>query len=220
LSFSKKLKYFLVHELNISYKKAHELIEEKMVEVDGIVFTENLIIEKNAEVKVEGKIVRQRKKFNYFLFHKPRGIECTLNPKIENNLLEFIPEGMNLYPAGRLDKASEGLLFLTDDGDLAWKIMHTGIEKEYLVEVDEEIDEVFCNVMSNGVFILVQMTKPCKVFQTGKKSFRIILNQGLNRQIRRMSYKCGREVQSLQRIRIGKYELGNLEVGFGKFIQP
>ncbi|MFN5181992.1 MAG: pseudouridine synthase [Bacteroidota bacterium] len=218
MSFSKKLKYFLVHELNISYKKTQELIDNSEVEVNGVIVRENIFLDKNAEVKVESKIIRHKKTFNYYLLNKPRGIECTLNPEIKNNLMAFIPEGMKLYPAGRLDKESEGLLLMTDDGDTAWTVMHTGMEKEYEVEVDDEIDELFCHKMSSGVFILGQTTKPCKVILTGKRSFRIILTQGLNRQIRRMSHKCGREVKGLKRIRIGTHLLGDLESGKGKFI--
>ena len=218
MSFSKKLKYFLVHELNISYKKAQALLESGAVKVDGNIVQENALLSKNSEIKVEEVVIRPFKTFNYFLLNKPRGIECTLNPEIPDNLLRFIPDGMKLFPAGRLDKASEGLLFLTDDGELAWKIMHTGIEKEYVVRVDAEIDEEFCERMRGGVKILGQTTKPCKVFQADETSFRIILTQGLNRQIRRMCHQCNREVKFLKRIRIDNFLLGEIAPGEGNFI--
>ena len=219
MSFSKKIKYFLVHQLKISYDEAQRLIESGEVQIDGVVARTNCFLEKNAEIKVNGNLVQERIKFTYYLLYKPRGIECTHNPEIPDNILKFMPNGLHLFSAGRLDKESEGLLFLTNDGDAAWQIMHTGIEKEYIVEVEETIDEAFCEKMRKGVEILGQMTKPCKVFQVGEKSFRIILTQGMNRQIRRMCYKCGREVQFLKRIRIGNYLLGELNSGEGKFVE-
>ena len=213
MSFSKKLTYFLVHELSVSYNEANAWISSGLVQVNGEIVSSNVLLSKTSEVKVRSEIVRAEKQFSHFLFYKPRGIECTLNPNIKNNLLSFFPEGLHLFPAGRLDKASEGLLFLTNDGDMAWKIMHTGMEKEYIVEVDKNIDVEFCDKMGNGVPILGQTTKPCSVTQLEDKKFRIILTQGLNRQIRRMCHYCGYEVQSLKRVRIDRYLLGDLTPG-------
>jgi 23S rRNA pseudouridine2604 synthase len=213
MSFSKTLSYFLVHELKTSYREVNSWIENGEVEVDGIIVRNNCTLSETAGIKVKGISVREQKKFHHFLFHKPRGIESTLNPKIPSTLCDFIPEGLKLHPAGRLDKFSEGLMILTDDGAFTWNILHTGLEKEYWVEVDKSIDSTFKEKMENGIEILGQLTKPCKVNLEKENAFSIILNQGLNRQIRRMCYKCGVEVQVLKRVRIDKYDLGAMGAG-------
>jgi 23S rRNA pseudouridine2604 synthase len=213
MSHSKKIKYFLVHNLKISYDHAEQLLSEGKVEVAGKVVTANILIDENSEIRCEDKILRPEKVLKYFLFYKPRGIECTRNPDIADNLLPFLPPEEYLFPVGRLDKQSEGLLLLTNDGKLTGHIIHTGVEKEYEVDVDKNIAEDFAEQMENGVRILNRITKPCNVKLTGENSFTIILTQGLNRQIRRMCYKCGCEVTRLKRIRIGKFELGHLSVG-------
>ena len=220
MSFSKTLSYFLVHQLKTSYREVNSWIETGLVEVDGIVVNNNIIISETCEIKVKGVLIRERKQFHYFLFHKPRGVESTLNREIKNTLCDFIPQELKLHPAGRLDKYSEGLMILTDDGSLTWNLLHTGLEKEYLVTVDKPIDETFRAKMENGIEILGQVTKPCKVFIEDEKTFRIILTQGLNRQIRRMCFKCNVEVQVLKRIQIDHYLLKNLAPGELRSFNP
>ncbi len=213
MGHSKRIKYFIVHHLGISYREADDLFNEQLVLVDGEPAPPELELNKNSEIRVGEKVLRQKPDFKYFLFYKPVGIESTLNPGIENNLLNFIPDDLDLHPAGRLDKYSEGLMLLTNDGYLTQHIIQDGVEKEYEVEVDSVIGSEFKNKMEGGVEILKTITKPCKVTISGERSFQIILQQGLNRQIRRMCARCGCEVVRLKRTRIGKYKLENLQPG-------
>lgn len=213
MTFRKRLQYLLVQSLSISNKAALELIIQKKVAINGKFVASNLIIEPEDEVVYEGQILQAGKKFSYIAYYKPRGIETTLNPKIKDNLKAFLPLREDVFPVGRLDKESEGLLLLTNDGRVYDRILRkeNKIEKEYLVKTDKAIDEHFINQMSSGIEIMGKMTLPCKVVQIDDFSFKISLIQGLNRQIRRMCYKLHYEVLSLKRIRIGQVELGDLK---------
>lgn len=164
---------------------------------------------------MNGKAVRREEKKVLLLFHKPRGIECTANPKIKNNVISYIDYPIRIYYIGRLDKDSEGLLLLTNQGELVNKMMRAGNchEKEYLVTVDKPVTEDFIKKMSKGVPVLGTVTRKCRVEKTGEKTFRIILTQGLNRQIRRMCEYLGYRVKRLKRIRVMNLELGDLPVG-------
>lgn len=148
-------------------------------------------------------------------FYKPIGVECTAEKRVKNNIVDYINYPVRIYPVGRLDKDSEGLILMTNNGDIVNKIMRAGNyhEKEYIVKVNRPVTEEFIRKMSEGVPILDTVTRKCKVWQTGKFTFRIILTQGLNRQIRRMCEALGYEVVKLKRERIMNIELGNLKPG-------
>ncbi len=166
-------------------------------------------------VKVDGKPLRAKPKTLYIALNKPVGIVCTTDSKEKKNIVKFVGHPQRLFPIGRLDKPSEGLIFLTNDGDIVNKILRAGNnhEKEYIVTVDKEITEHFITKMAKGIPILGTVTKKCKVTQINTKTFKIILTQGLNRQIRRMCEYLGYEVTKLKRTRIMNVALGNLKTG-------
>lgn len=198
-----------------SRREADRLVQEGKILVDGKAAVLGMQIEEGQEILVNGKAVRREEKKVLLLFHKPRGIECTANPKIKNNVISYIDYPIRIYYIGRLDKDSEGLLLLTNQGELVNKMMRAGNchEKEYLVTVDKPVTEDFIKKMSKGVPVLGTVTRKCRVEKTGEKTFRIILTQGLNRQIRRMCEYLGYRVKRLKRIRIMNLELGDLPVG-------
>ena len=210
-----RLRTLIARHFNISNEEADLIIGQGRVRVNGIAASPAAKIEYFEEVSVDGKIIREAISFSYVKFYKPRGIECTLNPEIENNLLTVFHFPKKLFPVGRLDKESEGLLLMTDDGrifkDVAWTESHK--EKEYLVTVNKVIDDSFVQRMQEGIVIMGKKTRPAKVVRVSEKVFRIILTQGLNRQIRRMCYKLEYEVEELIRVRIVNVELGDLKVG-------
>ncbi len=166
-------------------------------------------------VEVDGKPLEAKPKALYLAFNKPVGIVCTTDPKEPKNIIRFINHPERLFPIGRLDKPSQGLIFLTNDGDIVNKILRAGNnhEKEYIVTVDQPITNDFINKMGRGVPILGTVTKPCKVEQLNDFTFKIILTQGLNRQIRRMCSRLGYEVTKLKRTRIMNVRLAGLAVG-------
>ena len=213
MTFKNPLQYLLVKRLQISNKNALFLITEGKITVNRVVVFENITITENDEIYYGTQLLNEGKPLLYIAFYKPKGIETTLNPNISSNLKKILPFDAELFPAGRLDKASEGLLFLTNDGRLFHKILrqehHT--EKEYLVSVDKPINDDFLQKMSNGIVIMGKKTLSCKVEKIDDFSFKITLIQGLNRQIRRMCYKLDYEVLLLKRIRIGNVLLGDLK---------
>ena len=166
-------------------------------------------------IEVDGVLLKRAVKHIYMALNKPEGIECTTDPRVKGNIVDFMKYKQRIYPVGRLDKASDGLLLLTNDGDIVNKILRAGNahEKEYLVSVDRPVTPQFLERMRKGVPILDTVTKPCKINQEGERVFRIILTQGLNRQIRRMCEALGYEVKKLSRIRIMHIHLGDLPVG-------
>lgn len=198
-----------------SRREADRLVQDGKVTVDGKTAVLGMQIEEGQEVWVNGKEVRREEKKVLLLFHKPRGIECTANPKIKNNVISYIDYPIRIYYIGRLDKDSEGLLLLTNQGELVNKMMRAGNchEKEYLVTVDKPVTDDFIRKMSCGVPILGTVTRKCHVEKTGEKSFCIILTQGLNRQIRRMCEYLGYRVKRLKRVRVMNLELGSLPAG-------
>jgi 23S rRNA pseudouridine2604 synthase len=210
-----RLRTIISRHFKISNEKADSMIGEGRVRVNGKAVSPAAKIENWEEIKVDEKIIREGKTFSYIKFYKPRGIECTLNKKIENNLLTIFNYPEKLFPVGRLDKESEGLLLMTDDGRVFNQvaISEREKEKEYLVMLDKNYDENFVEAMQNGIVIMGKKTKPCKMIPVNEKSFRIILTQGLNRQIRRMCYKLGYAVEELIRVRIVDVQLGNLKAG-------
>lgn len=169
------------------------------------------------EVRVDNRIIgtRKKKKKIYICLNKPVGITCTTERGVPDNIIDFIGHEERIFPIGRLDKESEGLILLTNNGDIVNEILRSenNHEKEYLVSVDKPITEAFIAGMAGGVRILDTKTKPCKVSRLGKYDFRIILTQGLNRQIRRMCEVFGYDVRRLQRVRVVNIKLGGLKAG-------
>jgi len=213
MTFRKRLQYFLVKRLNISNKSALTLILEGNIKINSQVITGNAVINPEDLIVFDEQILQKGKRYIYVAFYKPRGIETTLNQDIQDNLKDILPFKEELFPVGRLDKESEGLLILTNDGRTFDKTLRSEhqTEKEYLVKVDKEINENFIRKMSNGINILGKITLPCRVEKIDDNSFKITLIQGINRQIRRMCYKLDYEVLRLIRVRIGEVELGNLQ---------
>lgn len=194
-----------------SRRAADKLIEQGRVTINGKVPEMGTKITEGDEVRVDGKqISASSDKAVYIAFNKPIGIVCTTDTRVEkDNIIDYINYPTRIFPIGRLDKPSEGLIFLTNDGDIVNKILRArnNHEKEYVVRVDKPITEDFLKQMRNGVPILDTVTRKCKVEQISKGTFKIILTQGLNRQIRRMCEHLGYEVLKLKRTRIMNVEL-------------
>lgn len=200
-----------------SRRKADTLIEQGRVTINGSVPEMGTKVAPNDVVMVDGKEIVPPKKDNVYLaFNKPVGIVCTTNPADRKNIIDYINFPTRIFPIGRLDKPSEGLILLTDDGDIVNKILRArnNHEKEYIVTVDRLVTKDFIERMANGIPILDTMTRKCEVEQISKYVFRIVLTQGLNRQIRRMCEYLGYEVVKLKRIRIMNIEL---DVPVGKY---
>lgn len=202
-----------------SRRAADKLIQESRVTINGKVTELGTKIGDGDVVAVDGKIVSavEEKQNVYLAFNKPPGIVCTTDTKREkDNIIDYINYPERIFPIGRLDKASEGLIFLTNDGDIVNKILRArnNHEKEYVVSVNKPIDGRFVQRMSNGIPILGQVTRKCTVEQLGPKKFKIILTQGLNRQIRRMCEYLGYRVRTLKRVRIMNIAL---DVPIGKY---
>ena len=195
-----------------SRRVADSLIEEGKVTINGEIPEMGTKVEDGDQVEVEGQRIEKSTKHEkiYLVFNKPAGIVCTTDRRVESdNIIDFIKYPTRIFPIGRLDKPSEGLIFLTNDGDIVNKILRArnNHEKEYIVSVNRPINRDFIQSMSNGVEILDTITKNCFVKQLGPKKFRIILTQGLNRQIRRMCEYLGYRVKSLKRVRIMNIKL-------------
>jgi 23S rRNA pseudouridine2604 synthase len=206
------LKYFIVQKLNLSNKDAINYILSERVLVNGKKGTLSQELIPEDEVQVDGQVVRVPRKNVYIAYHKPRGIESTTNTAVENNLANALSLTDGIYPVGRLDKESEGLMLLTNDGQALFKILHAKKhqEKEYLVTVDKPLTQHALDCLATGIVIMGQKTRPAVVRQVDEITFNITLTQGLNRQIRRMCYKLGYQVEKLVRTRIMTLELGNL----------
>ena len=202
-----------------SRRVADRLIEEGKVTINGKITEKGAKVQDHDRVDVEGqRIVKSTKQKNIYLaFNKPVGIVCTTDRSLEpNNVIDYIKYPRRIFPVGRLDKLSEGLIFLTNDGDIVNKILRSrnNHEKEYIVRVNRPINSEFIQRMSNGIEILGTITKNCLVKQLGPRTFNIVLTQGLNRQIRRMCETLGYRVKSLRRVRIMNIKL---DVPIGKY---
>jgi len=198
-----------------SRREANVLIEEHRVTINNeIAKLGNRVFEGDI-VRLDNKLIGAKPTPIYIAFNKPVGIVCTTDQKERKNIISYINYKERLFPIGRLDKPSEGLIFLTNDGDIVNKILRAGNnhEKEYIVTVDNKINDRFIKRMGNGIPILGTKTKKCKVIQISDRSFKIILTQGLNRQIRRMCEYLGYNVTKLVRTRIMNVELANLKTG-------
>ena len=198
-----------------SRREADVWIKAGRVTINGQIAVSGNRVFEGDEVLLDGKPLREKPEALYIAFNKPVGIVCTTDPKEPQNIIRFINHPLRLFPIGRLDKASQGLIFLTNDGDVVNKVLRAGNnhEKEYVVTVDRPITPDFLKRMREGVPILGTVTKKCRVDQTGETTFQIILTQGLNRQIRRMCEFLGYEVVRLKRTRIMNVSLGKLRPG-------
>ncbi|MDB2045301.1 23S rRNA pseudouridine(2604) synthase RluF [Clostridium perfringens] len=203
-----------------SRREADKLIEQGRVKIDGLKATTGMKVSNGQSVFIDGKPLKVENELVYIALNKPVGITCTTESKIKGNIVDFINHEKRIFPIGRLDKDSQGLIFMTNDGDIVNKILRAGNnhEKEYIVTVNKPITDEFVKGMSNGVPILGTVTKKCLVKKESKNSFRIILTQGLNRQIRRMCEYFGYEVKKLERIRIMNVSLGNLKIGSWRYL--
>ena len=213
-----------------SRRQADKFIEQERIKVDGRLPELGQKVALGADITFDDKKIDQQKDERiYMLFNKLKGIVCTTDTRVEkDNIIDFINYPKRIFPIGRLDKMSEGLIMLTNDGEIVNKILRVENkhEKEYLVQVDQPINADFINKMENGVKILDTITQPCQLKKISKNEFKIVLQQGLNRQIRRMCEALGYKVRTLQRIRImhfkldmpvGKYRLlNNDEIRFLK----
>ncbi|MDN3669134.1 23S rRNA pseudouridine(2604) synthase RluF [Echinicola jeungdonensis] len=206
-----------------SRRMADTLLEEGRITVNGKVPEKGTKINPESEVRVDGNLVsKPKEEFIYLAFNKPVGIVSTTDTKGEkDNIIDYINHPKRIFPIGRLDKASEGLIFLTNDGDIVNKILRArnNHEKEYIVTVNKPINQRFVNRMSNGIPILGRKTRKCKVEALGKFKFKIVLTQGLNRQIRRMCAYLDYEVVKLKRTRIMNIPL-DVPVGKWRYLTP
>jgi 23S rRNA pseudouridine2604 synthase len=210
-----RLNKFIAETGVCSRREADKWIESGRVTCNGRIATLGTQVSTEDEIRVDGELLGVRKKQIYIALNKPIGIVCTTEPHIKDNIIEFIGHRERIFPVGRLDKDSEGLILLTNDGDIVNEILRSenNHEKEYLVTVDRAITDLSLEMLGKGVKIMGEITKPSKVSRLSQNAFRIILTQGLNRQIRRMCSALGYKVQRLKRVRIMNIKLGNLETG-------
>jgi 23S rRNA pseudouridine2604 synthase len=205
-----------------SRREAKRLLESGRITVNGNVSNKDTEVDEGDVVLIDSKPIPRKKSYIYIAFNKPVGITCTANPEIEGNILECVKVPERVFPVGRLDKASQGIILLTNDGELANRISQSefGNEKEYEVTVNQPVTEFFLKKMAEGIPILNTITKPAKTKYVSKYVFRITLTQGLNRQIRRMCKALGYEIEKLERIRIMNIHLHTLEAGKWREIRP
>ncbi|MDR1017570.1 MAG: pseudouridine synthase [Lachnospiraceae bacterium] len=216
-----RLNKFIAEAGIASRRKADELIDEGRVSVNGILAVKGTSVSDDDRIFVDGKEIKRKIEKTYIAFNKPKGIICTEDKREPNNIIDFIGYPTRITYAGRLDKDSEGLILLTDDGDLIEALMkgRNAHEKEYVVSVDKKIDENFFRQMSEGVHIvdkekqIDEVTRKAKLQMIDDFTFSIIITQGINRQIRRMCNALGRNVINLKRVRIMNIKLGYLEIG-------
>lgn len=214
---SKRINKYLSEVGFCSRREADKLIADNRVRINGKIPEMGTKVLPNDVVTVDDKpVLKPKEDFVYLALHKPVGIECTTNPGTRNNIVDYMKYPKRIFPVGRLDKASEGLIIMTNDGDIVNKILRAknNHEKEYIVTVDKPITSQFIKKMSNGIPILDTVTKKCEVEKLSDRVFSIILTQGLNRQIRRMCEYLGYEVKKLKRIRIMNIRL---DIPYGKF---
>ncbi len=215
---AQRLNKFLAHSGVCSRRDADRLIEQGQVEVNGRTGEPGMQVTEEDEIRVRGEIVRGDRETVVLAFYKPRGVTCTeRDSHAEKTISDLVDYPVRVTYAGRLDKESRGLLLLSNDGDLIQAMMKGANlhEKEYIVRVDREITDAFVEKMAGGIYLeeLNVTTRECRVEKLGSHSFKIILTQGLNRQIKRMCQACGCRVMSLKRVRVMHVELGNLKPG-------
>ena len=205
-----------------SRREADRWIEEGRVYIDGRKGSLGDRVLPGMKVTIQGERVKAQSKNVYIVLNKPVGIVCTTDKREPMNVVDFVDHDRRIYPIGRLDKDSEGLLLMTSDGDIVNRILRSAgkHEKESQVTVDKPITTEFLQKMASGVKILGTTTLPCQIKKTGEKAFTIILTQGLNRQIRRMCETLGYRVKTLKRVRIMNIHLGNLKLGQWRNLTP
>lgn len=208
-----------------SRREADRLLEAGRITVDGVTAMCGQQVDDNSVICIDGSRISDEKPQDVLMaFNKPRGIVCTTTDNQgKNNIVDYIGYDKRIYPVGRLDKDSDGLILLTNNGEITDKILRSvnGHEKEYVVKVNKKITDTFLKNMADGVYLkeLDVTTKPCSISRINNYTFRIILTQGLNRQIRRMCQESGYKVESLTRIRIMNIELGGLKTGEYRIIE-
>lgn len=218
---TKRINKYLSDRGICSRREADKLIEQQRVFINGIIAEPGSKVSVGDEVRLDNVIIStEKEKRIYMAFNKPVGITCTTDKSIHGNIVDYINYPIRIFHIGRLDKDSEGLILMTNDGDIVNKILRAenNHEKEYIVTVDKPLTNEFLKNMSEGVKILNTITKPCKIKKEGKYVFNIILTQGLNRQIRRMCSFFGYNVISLKRIRIMNINLASLKVGQWRYL--
>lgn len=198
-----------------SRREADRLVEQGKVLIDGQVATLGQKVLKGQKIVVNGKPLKREEERILIAFNKPRGIVCTTSKQEKDNIVDYLNFDKRIYPVGRLDKDSEGLILLTNKGDIVDKILRGSNyhEKEYVVTVNKKITKDFIEGMQAGVPILDTVTRPCTLYPLNDRTFRIIISQGLNRQIRRMCEYFGYRVQTLKRVRIMNIQLNHLKAG-------
>jgi 23S rRNA pseudouridine2604 synthase len=212
-----RLNKFLSEKGLCSRRQADTWIETGRVAINGVVATLGTQAEEGDEVRVDGRVVLARAAAHVYLaFNKPVGVTCTTESRVQDNIIDFIGHPQRIFPIGRLDKDSEGLILLTSDGDIVNRLLRAENEheKEYVVRINRPVTPDFLARLAAGVPILGTRTLPCKVWQEGADRFGIVLTQGLNRQIRRMVEYFGAEVLALRRVRFVHVELGTLKLGY------
>lgn len=210
-----RLNKFIADSGICSRREADRRIQEGRVRIDGRIGALGDPVLPGMKVTLDGKPVTGKGEKVYLMLNKPRGIVCTADPREPMNVVDYVGYPARVYPVGRLDKDSEGLLLLTSDGGIVNRLLRAagGHEKEYEVEVDKPLTPEFMQSMMRGVPILDTVTLPCKLRRTGARSFNLVLVQGLNRQIRRMCEALGYNVIKLRRVRINNLRLGKLQPG-------
>ncbi len=206
-----------------SRREADRLIEQGRVYVNGTVAGLGCLVDASDKVQIGKKEIKGAAQKVLIAFYKPVGVTCTEKDRFaDKKILDYVKTKTRVTYAGRLDKDSEGLMLLTNDGELIQKLMRGAEkhEKEYVVKVEKEITPEFLEKMAGGIYLeeLDRTTRPCKITQEGKYTFRIILTQGLNRQIRRMCQACGNRVKQLRRVRIMNITLGDLHSGQSRIL--
>ncbi|HEY8892949.1 MAG TPA: 23S rRNA pseudouridine(2604) synthase RluF [Clostridium sp.] len=203
-----------------SRREADKMIDKGNVTVNGKIPEMGTQVSTNDLIKIDGKLLKNKEELLYLAFNKPIGITCTTEHKVRGNIIDFINFPKRIFPIGRLDKPSQGLIFLTNDGDIVNKILRSGNnhEKEYIVTVNKPITPDFIKNMANGIPVLKTITKKCFVKKESKYIFRIILTEGLNRQIRRMCEYLGYDVVKLERLRIMNVSIANLPIGKWRYL--
>lgn len=198
-----------------SRREADKLIESGKVTINGVTAVLGSQAEAGDDVRIDGRPLSVKKNGVYLAVHKPVGITSTTEHHVKGNIVDFVGHPERIFPIGRLDKDSEGLILMTNDGDIVNKILRAEgkHDKEYIVTVDKPLTPRFIQAMSEGVRILGEMTLPCQVTRISERVFRIILTEGKNRQIRRMCTALGYSVRRLQRVRIMNIHLGSLKSG-------
>ncbi len=199
-----------------SRREADRMVEQGRIMVDGVRAVQGMRVLPSQRIVVDGRVVGYEKEKIILAVNKPAGVVCTTTDRFkEQNIVDFIHYPKRIYPVGRLDKNSEGLILMTNQGEIVNKILKASNyhEKEYVVTVNKPVTPEFLAAMQKGVPILDTVTRPCKIKKEGKRTFRIILTQGLNRQIRRMCEYLGYRVEKLSRVRIMNICLGELPVG-------